>query len=300
MAIIEIIDENHWRQLRSENIGSSDIAALFDLSPHLTRFELYHQKKNKQIIDFDNDRMFWGRSIEPAIAKGVERAKGWVLGKSTHYYTNDNVAGMGCTPDFIISPVDGEDGPGICEAKNVDGLIYRKEWLNDEPPMHIVLQLQQQLACTGYKWGVIAALVGGNDLKIFYYKAHPAAIKKIEEATKQFWGEVSAGVEPKACAEDYDTLKDMFDSGEDKEIDLTGDNHLPELCASLLAATETRLAAEKLEKSFKAEIIQKISGAGSARCNGFLIKFPEIVKQMKAKEAHEQRYRQLTIKQLGD
>lgn len=299
MQSIKIRDEMHWRQLRAENIGSSDIAALFDESTYLTRFELYHQKKNNQTIDFDSDRMFWGRSMEPAIAKGVERAKGWKLIKSDEYFLSENVKGMGCTPDFIIQPVPEYDDFGIAEIKNVDGLEYKKKWLNDEPPMAYILQLQQQLACTGFKWGIIAALVGGNDLKIFFYQRHEAAIKKIESAVTQFWDDVAKGIEPKVVGDDYDIVKDLYPVIH-SEIDLSGDNHLPELCKQLIDSTAIRLEAEKMEKDIKAQIIHKLQGYDIGKCNGFFIKFPEIVKEMKAKEAHTQKYRQLTVKQLEE
>lgn len=299
MQSIKIRDEMHWRQLRAENIGSSDISALFDQSPYLTRFELYHQKKNNQIINFDSDRMFWGRSMEPAIAKGVERAKGWKLIKSDEYFLSENVKGMGCTPDFIIQPIPEYDGPGIAEIKNVDGLQYKKEWLNDEPPIYYILQLQQQLACTGFKWGIIAVLIGGNDLKIFFYQRHEAAIKKIESAVTQFWDDVAKEIEPKVVGDDYDIIKDLYPIVH-SEIDLSTDNHLPELCAKMLVASATRLKAEKEEKDYKAQIIHKLQGHDVGRANGFFIKFPEIIKNMSAKEAHVQKYRQLTVKQIEE
>ena len=48
-----------------------------------------------------------------------------------------------------------------------------------EPPLHILLQHQHQMAATGYTWGVLAGFVGGNDLHLYRYKARPKLIADI-------------------------------------------------------------------------------------------------------------------------
>jgi hypothetical protein len=91
-------------------------------------------------------------------------------------------------------------------------------------------------------------------------------------------------------------MRELYPQASRPEIDLTGDNELPTLCANALMAEEQRKAAEKREKQIKAEIMNRVKDAEAARCSGFFIRYPEIVKHMKAKEAHTQKYRQLTIK----
>src|SRR5690606_13844867 len=62
---------------RASVVGSSEVAALFDASPYLTRFELWHRKKgNIATPEFDavaddgtpdNERIWWGVRLEKAI-----------------------------------------------------------------------------------------------------------------------------------------------------------------------------------------------------------------------------------------
>jgi predicted phage-related endonuclease len=290
-----IKSEQHWHELRAKTVGSSEIAALFDASQYLTKFELWHRKKGNLSGDFEDDeRKFWGRKLEPAIAAGIAEQRGWKLIKPEGYYPHPTVASMGCTPDFFIE--DPARGLGVMEVKNVDYIQFRRSWTGSEPPLAYILQLQDQLACTALQWGCIAALVAGNDPEAFVYDRHVQAIARIEQAVISFWKSIADNVEPPVVSDDYEIVRELYPNAARPEVDLMADNQLPELCANALMAQEQRMAAEKREKQIKAEIINRLKDAEAARCSGFFIRYPEIVKHMKAKEANIQKYRQLTIK----
>jgi hypothetical protein len=138
--------------------------------------------------------------------------------------------------------------------------------------------------------------VAGNDPEVFVYDRHEQAIARIEAAVTAFWKSIADGIEPPVVSDDYEVVRELYPNAARPEIDLTADNHLPALCADALMAQEQRIAAEKREKQIKAEIINRLKDAEAAKCSGFFIRYPEIVKHMKAKEAHTQKYRLLTIK----
>jgi len=285
-----------WYALRPKYIGASEVAALFGHSPYLTKFELWHQKRGNIEDSFqENERVFWGSVLEPAIARGAAETHGWKLDKPAGYYVHDSVEGMGATPDYIIT--DKEKGEGLLEIKSIDWIVFKDSWDEGEPPIHYLLQLQHQLACTGHKWGAIAALVGGNQLEIFTYDRHEATISKIEQAVKEFWGSVREGQEPPAVAEDYSLLQEMFTHASHKQEDLTADNELPGLCAQYKEAGQRRKEAEKEEKGAKSRIMQKLRDADSAICVGFFIKAPTITRHMKAADARIDTFRKLTVKE---
>ena len=55
-------DEQHWLELRTKDLTSTDIAALFGLSPYKTAFELFHEKRDGQVVKLKpNERMKWGK-----------------------------------------------------------------------------------------------------------------------------------------------------------------------------------------------------------------------------------------------
>lgn len=292
--IIPIRDESHWHELRAKHIGGSEIAALFGQSPYTTALELWLIKRGEASGEFpDNERMFWGRLLEDAVAQGVAIQKSWQVDNLKAYVVCGDTPGMGCTPDRIINHAPGRSSPGVLQIKVVDRLEFLK-WEDGEPPLNYLLQLQHEIACCAMEWGALAVLVGGNELKVYEYDAHPVAMGRIKDAIMSFWRAVESGAQPKAISDDYDILREI--SGKyDREIDLSQDNELPMLCADAKAAAKVKNEADKQEKEAKARILQKLNGAARARCAGFTIKATTVNKKEYTVAATS--FQQLTIKE---
>lgn len=298
--IIEITSPEQWHQTRRLHVGGSDVAALFGKSPYLTRFELWHQKQgNVADQTEDTEYSFWGKRLEGAIAEGIAERHGWKIEKPKGYYVHHKVKGMGCTPDcFILPPVEGYEGMGVFQIKNVSWLEFRDSWINDTPPLKYLLQLQHEIACTNLKWGAIGALIGGNEGQAFPYPRHDGAIRRIEAEVKGFWDSIEQKNEPAAVAEDYGLIRRMYKPN-GAEIDLSTDKSLPALCADANKYREIRLDAQRQEELCKAQIIQKLKGAVRGWCQDFIIDFTEHSDQMQAKDSHTRNYRRLTIKETN-
>jgi putative phage-type endonuclease len=56
-------------------------------------------------------------------------------------------------------------GPCVVEAKNVSG-FNAAEWRDGVSPLRVQVQVQHQLAVTGYAVGYIVGLIGGNELHV--------------------------------------------------------------------------------------------------------------------------------------
>ena len=151
---------------RSQFIGSSEIAALFDVHPFMSRWELWQVKAGHlQATDLsDVERVQWGTRLEDAIAAGLAEQYKWTVERHGVSMAHPTVPGMQAKPDYQITGPDAR-GNGILEIKNVDYLQWRK-WENEEPPLAYILQLQHQLACTGLKWGRIGYLIGGQHSRL--------------------------------------------------------------------------------------------------------------------------------------
>src|SRR5882762_7677644 len=181
MTSILPTSRDHWLQLKSEDISSTEISVLFNMSPYLTKYELWHIKKDKKIIELeDNDRMKWGRRLEDSIAQGFAEDNGLVIRKMDEYIRHHYMRRMGASFDYeIVNTNDYAEptneyvkafqkyGKGLLEIKKVDFLIYRDQWQEDEAPAHIEFQVQQQMEVSGHKWCAVVPLVGGNELKDF-------------------------------------------------------------------------------------------------------------------------------------
>lgn len=263
--------DDAWHAARARVVGASEVAALFGVSPYLSHWALWQIKAGRAPApDLAGDvRVTWGLRLENAIADAVAEERGWTLLPGGHRVSS-RVPGLGCTLDREI----GGSKPGVLELKNVDWLVRKRSW-GDEPPPHILLQLQHQLAVTGHGWGAVAALVGGNEMRVWEYQARPKIIAEIQKRVRAFWQSIREGREPPVDGSDStaETLAAMFGNAPPTPmLDLRGDNEMPELCAGAIRAREARQAAEREEKHYLNAIKAKVGTAEAAMVAGFTVR----------------------------
>ncbi len=272
-------DSPEWHALRSRHIGGSEIAALFDLPPDqvpaymMRRFALWHVKAgNAPPPHVDSARPKWGLRLENVIADAAAEMHGWEIERGG-YVSDPTTAGLGCTLDFIISSDLEESGPGALECKNTDWLIHKRSWTDDEPPAHILLQLQHQLAATGYTWGVVAALVGGNELKVYRYKARPRIIGEIRRRVTAFWASIDAGQEPPVDGSESASavLAALFPDLADDTADMSMSNEWAEAAHGLFNAAAARRAANDAYDEAKNRIVALLGPHRRGFGNGWVV-----------------------------
>lgn len=284
---------------RSTHVGASEVAALFQCSPYVTEFELFHRKQGTiSEPDFEGvERVEWGLRLEPAIIQAAADRWGYRLEDTPHRL--DNGKGLGGHPDKLASD---ERGPGILEIKTADWLV-RKDW-GDEPPAHYLLQAQAYAGLSGRKWCDVIVLVGGNKLERFCYDFRPKIYAEIEKRVEAFWLRVQANDAPPAdYSRDLDTITELYREGTEDVVDLTADNLAHEAAAAFLFAKEARLDAEKREDAAKAELLDKLGAAGTALLNGFTVRattvagIPERAAEPGEIIKGRKPYRRLTVKE---
>lgn len=256
-----------WFEARAATLGASEVAALYDVHPFLSRFALWQAKAGRIAPPVvDNERAKWGLRLEAVIAEAAAEERGWKIERGT-WLRDGEEPRLSATPDFLIVP------DGVLEIKNVDAAQFARAW-GDEPPLHVLLQVQAQLAVTGREEGYVAALVGGNTLRIFRVPRRPAIIDDMRRRVAEFWASIERGEEPPpdGSASASEALRALHRELSDDAIDLTGDNRAPELCAALLAAIERRKAAEAEENALRAELMAKLSGHRAAIVPGFRVR----------------------------
>ena len=265
--VIPITDEQSWLENRLLDITSTEVSALYDLSPYQTEFELYHQKKEKHLIRLeDNPRMFWGRTLESAIANGAAETMGWEIEKFDDYLSNSETR-MGSSFDFKINKSNKFDQPdegvGLLEIKNVDGVAYRKNWKDDgngniEAPEHIELQIQHQMEVADMGWCALVALVGGNTQKIVFRKRDRAIGEDLTKKVAEFWGKIKAGTPPnidylKDAEYIIKTLHNQADAG----VMLDADEDLDRLIDEYNTTNKELHSLSKAKDSIKAQILER-------------------------------------------
>lgn len=264
---IAIKDNQHWHELRSGVIGSSDISSLFGMSMYKSKFTLWHEKAGNFKQNIDNNRISAGNYLEGAIAHMVADREGLSnVFKSNDFYERGR---LGATPDFIGER---EGKPLLIEIKNMDFGAYKDKCPNGSPPKQYILQLQHQMHCTGISDGILAILVGGNDLKVFSYTYRPSLGASMDRAAKDFFQSILEDQAPDIdSAADLDVVKAVV-TPHDNYIDLSKDNEAVSLCHDLQSASAQRKHFEKLEKIAKAKLLQKMDGFSTANAGNFNIK----------------------------
>ncbi len=259
---------------RTQFIGSSDVAALFDAHPFMSRWELWQTKKGNlppPSLD-DVERVQWGVRLEDAIAHGLADQFDWTVERHGVSMAHPTVKGMQAKPDYQIVE-SGNRGHGILEVKNVDWLQH-KRWDGDEPPLGYIIQLQHQLACTGLKWGRVGYLIGGNESGFNEYEARPAIVGEIERRVTDFWESIRLNKPPPIdFAEDAALVAKVYNEVHDgTQADMTDNGRLLELCREYQDWSDEAKAADTTAKALKAEILSIVQETELVTCGQFRLK----------------------------
>lgn len=257
---------------RASVVGASEVAALFDASPWVTHFELWHRKNGTVATpEFGgNERIEWGIRLErPIIEAAVDRFGYKLLDTPRRL---DNGKGLGGHPDQIaMCP---RRGRGILEVKMADWLVA-KRW-GDEPPLHYLLQNMAYQGLAQCDWGDVIVLVGGNELRRYEYQFRPVIYADIEARVASFWQTVREGKPPKAdYTRDGATLSQIYDPS-DTLIDLRRDNRMPEVLQEYLDAKAAETAAAARLDAAKAEIMEKLGENAAALVDGYSCRVPVV------------------------
>jgi hypothetical protein len=279
--LLEIPNPEAWHALRARHVGASEVAALFGThAPYQPGvYALWQAKAGRvPLPSVESERAAWGLLLEDAIAAAAAEQQGWTVLPGRYA---SHPSGLGATLDRIIaapSPADyaaGCVGPGALELKNVDWLQTRRgrAW-EGEPPMHVLLQLQAQLVATGFTWGAIAWLVGGNDLRVMRFTARPAIQREIANRVAAFWQSIRDDRPPRPDGSDatYAAIMALRDDPDDDEpADLRGDNEAEAAAADYLRGAAMAKEGEALKAAARNTLLAKMSGFRWAKSNAATI-----------------------------
>lgn len=267
---------------RAGILGASEVPALFNASPHLSRWELWQRKAGNLPDEHDAGLpAMWGDLLEPVIAKGIARDQGWRIRKVKRHIPHPTVQRFGASLDYeACDPdVDYKHGwPAALEIKNVDRFVYAR-WPDGAPPLHFQLQVQAQLACAvGKERSYLGVLIGGNTPLVLTYWRHPGAIGKIEREVAAFWQSIDADEPPDIDFErDYQAVAQLYNNAAPDSIrDFRGDHQLAALCAEYAIAQKAEKASVTAKGALKARILEHIRDTETAIADGFKVCASEI------------------------
>ena len=157
-------DREKWLKHKNPRIGSSDAAAILGCgyaseSATTVYARMVHGVK-KSFPAGTLERMQQGSILEEGVIDlFAARNKGWKVTKGVKFETITQPE----YPDLVSSLDAWAENEGkerlVVEAKVVE---WSKDWLDGGVPIKYMIQVLHQMICSGYRQGVVIALVGGR------------------------------------------------------------------------------------------------------------------------------------------
>lgn len=281
MSGIEIIrptDRAAWHAARQKDITASQIGALFGEHEWTTMFGLWALKTGRvQRDEGETEAIQRGRLLEPVAVQLLrERYRDWRIehNAAENIYYRDPAHRLGATPDVIAWAPD--RGQGVVQIKSVEASTYRRKWLdedgNPEPPMWIALQATLEAYLTGSTWAAVAPLVVsyGLEMPLIEVPIFPGVIDAMRRKSAEFWENVANGIEPQPdYSRDGALIERIYGQGDpEHEVDLSGDNRIPELIAARRGLARDVSDAKAQIEAIDAEVKAKLGDAHRAWLGG--------------------------------
>jgi predicted phage-related endonuclease len=290
--VINPINQDHWLECKAEDISSTEVSALFNCSPYLTKFELFYTKKDKHIIEIvDNNRMKWGRRLEDVIAQGFAEDNGLIIRKKSEYIRHFLVNRMAASFDYEIIGVNliipgniyqqafKDKGNGLLEIKKVDYIIYRDQWDKEEAPLHIEFQVQQQMEVSNLEWCAICPLVAGNELKDFIRFRDKNMGAGLITSILNFYDDIAKNEPPKPdYKKDAEYIISLYKKAGIEILLPTEEqeNIINKLCADYKTQALVDAEAENTKKIIKAQILEIAKDAVKIQTSQYSINLGEV------------------------
>jgi len=187
-----------WLEFRRKGLGGSDAAAVLGLSKWTSSYGLWRDKTG-QADDTDQSTLAQRRGtfLEPFIlAEAVAQDPDLQIDRAPYMMRHPEHR-------FLFANIDGAAvhnrrfGRGGAEAKNVNSHLA-SHWA-DGVPGYYDAQVHHYMAVTGWTWWVVAADLGGDDLRVYYIERDEDLIEALVAREAEWWQRhIVEGVEPTA------------------------------------------------------------------------------------------------------
>lgn len=273
---LQIKDEAEWLEKRNGYITSTEVSALFGLSPWTTAFELYHRKRGlyEHTLE-DNNFLAFGRLIEEPVCQMVLiEHPDWKIAPM-RVFAYDDQDKFGASFDRVVTLSDGS--VGLLEVKSISYREYKKKFIEHSPddieaPENYEVQMQAQLdVIQRYDFCLMVVFVlDTRELKYIYRKRDAEMGAKLRASVKNFW-KMTVPPEPDYSMDKALIAKLSPSCDPDKTLDATEDNRITELAAMYKSEKELEKQSKENAEKFYAELMSRLGNARYAWTNGHKI-----------------------------
>lgn len=248
---------------RKNFIGSSDAPGILNLSKFQTPLRIYLSKVG-EMPDEDDAPKKWGRMLEDTVAVAYSEEMGRDVIRPQELTTfHPTIPYMAASLDFITF-VDGEKRPLETKTSN-----QPQDWGDsgtDEIPDYYNVQVQHQMAVTGYQVADLAVLINASDFRVFTIKRSEKIIAHLINIERTFWEMVQNRRAPEPDWEHPDTLavvKQMW--ALDQNLTVQGGDKEMYQAIELLSLKADMNAAKRRANELQARLLHAMGNASTAR-----------------------------------
>ncbi|MFE3429884.1 YqaJ viral recombinase family protein [Streptomyces sp. NPDC059171] len=188
-------DRSDWHAIRRTGLGGSDLPAICGLNIYTSPLEIWFKKVGQPVPRRENlvldEAAEMGHELEPITARRFTKITGLPALQNPGTLRRPDIAHAIVNLDRYTV----EDGqPGIVELKSRSSYALN-DWL-DEVPVDTQVQVQWQLAVTGWAFGYAACLIGGQRTIVHRIERDEQMIADLLAIASEFWGWVESRTQP--------------------------------------------------------------------------------------------------------
>lgn len=182
------------KQNRKKGVGASESAIVMGLNSYISPYQLWMVKTGKlQEEDVSTlPQVYWGTIHEEQIAQEYARRNNCKVRKMSNTIYHSKYPYILCHIDRKI-----EGLRKLLECKFA--MFSSENWGpsgSDIVPLSYIIQVQHQLAVTGYDEANLAVLISGYDYRQYHFKRDEQIIQKIIDEVTEFWRCVETDTPP--------------------------------------------------------------------------------------------------------
>lgn len=267
-------ERREFLEARREGVGSSDIAVLFEPVRRNGRvvrdiLDVYHDK-TRPIEDEEvtNTHLIRGLFLEEPVAVLYEEFSGDDLDDIALQRHDEFDFAQAHTDRLVLPDEDrasGMRGEGAYEGKAPHARTF-ENLLEAGFPAHYIRQLQWEIACTGFDWGVLCAGSLESDRgPITYHRMprHDTLIEQMLERARTFWKGHVEPRNPPTPDEWYDFTQVEVPETDGERVTLEGEE-AKHHAYRLMRRYDLRQRAKEAYKEARAEFQEFLGGEDEA------------------------------------
>lgn len=185
-----------WLAERKTCIGASDSPSVLGINPFKSAFQLWAEKTGLAEADdlSSNEAVEFGIRLERPVAEAFAERSGREveMWPAFSLVRDPERQFISCTPDAVQQCPD--RGEGLVQIKTTSA-FKASDWA-DGPPLYYQVQVQQELHVTGFTWGTVVVLIGGQKLRWFDVQRNDRFIAAFLPKLEEFWRLVQQQIPP--------------------------------------------------------------------------------------------------------